>query len=70
MHPSIGSARESSYTARNPGEFMDYNCSYNGARSWMEKQARLKKLTAVCDQRYQGDAALATKMTTLSLESE
>ncbi|KAK1846025.1 ABC transporter [Colletotrichum chrysophilum] len=54
----------------NPGEFMDYNCNYGGARAWMEKQAKLKELAAIPDHRHQGAAALATNMTALSLGSE
>lgn len=55
---------------RNPGEFMDYNCNYGGARAWMEKQAKLKELAAIPDHKHQGAAALATNMTALSLGSE
>uniref|UniRef100_L2GJA6 ABC transporter n=1 Tax=Colletotrichum fructicola (strain Nara gc5) TaxID=1213859 RepID=L2GJA6_COLFN len=51
----------------NPGEFMDYNCNYGGARAWMEKQAKLKELAAIPDHKHQGAAALATNMTALSL---
>ncbi|KAI8315182.1 hypothetical protein K4K59_001512 [Colletotrichum sp. SAR11_240] len=54
----------------NPGEFMDYNCNYGGARAWMEKQAKLKELAAIPDHKHQGAAALATNMTALSLGSE
>ncbi|KAJ5013564.1 FAD-dependent monooxygenase OpS4 [Colletotrichum sp. SAR 10_99] len=54
----------------NPGEFMDYNCNYGGARAWMEKQAKLKELAAIPDHKHQGTAALATNMTALSLGSE
>ncbi|KAK2049541.1 FAD/NAD(P)-binding domain-containing protein [Colletotrichum somersetense] len=28
----------------NPAEFMDYNCMYNGAKDWMERQAKVKEL--------------------------
>ncbi|KAJ0336363.1 hypothetical protein COL922a_008063 [Colletotrichum nupharicola] len=55
---------------RNPGEFMDYNCNYDGARAWMEKQAKLKELAAIPDHKHQGAVALATNMTALSLGSE
>ncbi|KAI8301180.1 ABC transporter [Colletotrichum sp. SAR11_59] len=54
----------------NPGEFMDYNCNYGGARAWMEKQAKLKELAAIPDHKHEGAAALATNMTALSLGSE
>ncbi|KAL3298199.1 ABC transporter [Colletotrichum asianum] len=51
----------------NPGEFMDYNCNYGGARAWMEKQAKLKELAAIPDHKHEGAAALATNMTALSV---
>ncbi|KAI8288340.1 Heavy metal tolerance protein [Colletotrichum sp. SAR11_57] len=54
----------------NPGEFMDYNCNYGGARAWMEKQAKLKELAAIPDHKHQGAAALATNMTALSLGND
>ncbi|KAL0939819.1 uncharacterized protein CTRU02_206429 [Colletotrichum truncatum] len=52
-------------TMRNPGEFMDYNCTYSGARDWMEKRVKTSE-------RNCGDPLhTATKqMTTLSLGSD
>ncbi|EFQ27423.1 hypothetical protein CGRA01v4_04508 [Colletotrichum graminicola] len=55
----------------NPAEFMDYNCMYNGAKDWMERQAKVKGLAG---QDNPKEAALFSapvqKMVSLSLGSK
>ncbi|KZL78761.1 zeaxanthin epoxidase, partial [Colletotrichum tofieldiae] len=55
----------------NPAEFMDYNCIYNGAKDWMEKQVKLKELAMPVVSKDAGLCPVPTqKMTSLSLGSE
>ncbi|KAK1984885.1 hypothetical protein LZ30DRAFT_650758 [Colletotrichum cereale] len=55
----------------NPAEFMDYNCMYNGAKDWVERQAKVKELAEPVGPE---DAALTSvptqKMVSLCLGSE
>ncbi|KAK1992412.1 FAD/NAD(P)-binding domain-containing protein [Colletotrichum falcatum] len=55
----------------NPAEFMDYNCMYNGAKDWMERQAKLKELAAPAGPKdADAPSVLTQKMVSLSLGSE
>lgn len=56
---------------RNPAEFMDYNCTYNGAKDWIERQARAKILAKVEESKETAPISIATKqMAAISLGSE
>ncbi|KXH51520.1 hypothetical protein CNYM01_07672 [Colletotrichum nymphaeae SA-01] len=55
----------------NPAEFMDYNCTYNGAKDWIERQARAKKLAEVEESKDTTPISIATKqMAAIALGSE
>ncbi|KAJ3941058.1 uncharacterized protein N0V96_008934 [Colletotrichum fioriniae] len=55
----------------NPAEFMDYNCTYNGAKDWIERQARAKILAKVEESKETAPISIATKqMAAISLGSE
>ncbi|KAK2012463.1 FAD/NAD(P)-binding domain-containing protein [Colletotrichum eremochloae] len=55
----------------NPAEFMDYNCMYNGAKDWMERQAKVKELTGPVDSKDTALSPVPTqKMVSLSLGRE
>ncbi|EXF85173.1 hypothetical protein CFIO01_03244 [Colletotrichum fioriniae PJ7] len=55
----------------NPAEFMDYNCTYNGAKDWIERQARAKILAKVEESKETAPISIATKqMAAVSLGSE
>ncbi|KAL0780618.1 hypothetical protein CaCOL14_001953 [Colletotrichum acutatum] len=55
----------------NPAEFMDYNCTYNGAKDWIERQARAKKLAEVEESKATAPISIATKqMAAIALGSE
>lgn len=50
---------------------MDYNCTYNGAKDWIERQARAKKLAEVEESKDTTPISIATKqMAAIALGSE
>ncbi|KAK1465064.1 hypothetical protein CMEL01_12419 [Colletotrichum melonis] len=55
----------------NPAEFMDYNCTYNGAKDWIERQARAKILAEVEESKGTAPVSIATKqMAAIALGSK
>ncbi|OHF04108.1 hypothetical protein CORC01_00447 [Colletotrichum orchidophilum] len=63
--------KTSSKITMNPAEFMDYNCTYNGARDWIKRQAEAERLTHVGESKDVGPISVATKqMATIALGSE
>ncbi|KAF6838665.1 ABC transporter [Colletotrichum musicola] len=62
--------KSSNKITMNPAEFMDYNCTYSGARDWMERQAKLKESEAL-EQTCRGPLPIPTKqMAAVSLGSD
>ncbi|KAK2055597.1 FAD/NAD(P)-binding domain-containing protein [Colletotrichum caudatum] len=55
----------------NPAEFMDYNCMYNGAKDWMERQAKVKELAVPVSPKEEALSSVPVqKMVSLSLGTE
>ncbi|KAI3529026.1 hypothetical protein CTAM01_14969 [Colletotrichum tamarilloi] len=55
----------------NPAEFMDYNCTYNGAKDWIERQAKAKILAEVEESKGTAPISIVTKqMAAIALGSK
>ncbi|KAF9871010.1 hypothetical protein CkaCkLH20_11427 [Colletotrichum karsti] len=62
--------KSSNKITMNPGEFMDYNCNYSGAKDWIEKQAEMKKDLVDGPAEKDPLPAMAKQMKAVSLGSD